>query len=141
MVKFLYREENARTSKVVCVDGVYLPPTKSYKVQYYDLQTNSYRDITPNALLHKETICRDKVKLVMEWGYLSSTEAKSILNVNVDSEFTTVTYWNPLIDDFATGNLYRGDREVTVYRAIERNDGSGKLDCDYSSLTMNLIMQ
>lgn len=141
MTHFLFRNDLARTANTVVVDGVALPPTKSYKVQYYDLQTNSYRDITPNALLHKETICRDKVKLVMEWGYLSSTEAKSILGVNVDSEFTHVRFWNPLVDDFSEGNLYRGDREVTIYRAIERNDGSGKLDCDYSGLTMNLIMQ
>lgn len=139
MTKFLFRDDDARSSNALKIDGIALPPTNSLKVQYYDIQINSYRDVTPEALLHKETIAKDKVKLVCSWGYLSSTEVKKILNACNQNEFHECTFWNPLTDKFSTMQIYRGDREVEVYRMIEQEDGSYMYDA--KSLTVNFIMQ
>lgn len=139
MTRFLFNNEDSRTSKTIKIGGVYMPPLKSFKVQYYDIQVNSYRDISPNALLHKETIAWDKVKLVCEWGYLSRDEAQVVLQACEGQEFTECEYYDPIKLDFVTANIYRGDREVEVYRQLFNSDGS--VDVDYTSLKVNFIMQ
>lgn len=140
MTRFMFVGENARTSKTITIGGTKLPPLKSFKVQYYDIQVNSYRDITQNANLHKETIAWDKVKLVCEWGYLSKDEAKVVLNACKGKEFTECTYFDPNSLEWKTINVYRGDREITKYREIYDDTGN-IVGVDFSGSSVNFIEQ
>lgn len=137
MTIFMFNGDKVRTSQIVTVDGIKLPPLKSMDVQYFDIQATAYRDMSEGAYLHKETVAYDKIKLVCNWGYTSKDEAQIILNALKGKEYGVVRFFNPLSARWEEINAYRGDREVKIYR--ENFDEDENVAIDYSGVTLNFI--
>lgn len=89
-----------------------IPCPASYEYQIFDVSSDD-AGRTEDALMHKQRITQ-KVKLVMEWKYITLAEASAILSA-FNAEYTSINYLDLLTNSFYTKTFYTGDRNAPVY--------------------------
>lgn len=98
------RKVNGRTCKC--------PST--YEWTQEDL-SNKEAGRTEDGLMHKNLI-RSTEKISLAWAYLTTEEAKEILNL-FSPEYIEVEHLNPKSGGYITKTFYVGNRSVPLYNA------------------------
>lgn len=89
-----------------------IPCPASYEYQLFDVSSDD-AGRTEDALMHKQMIAQ-KVKLVMEWKYITLDEVAIILTA-FNAEYTSINYLDLLTNSFLEKTFYTGDRTAPVY--------------------------
>ena len=94
------------------VNGRTVPCPASYQYEINDVSSED-AGRTEDALMHKNLIAQ-KVKLSIEWKYLTLEQASSVLSA-FNPEYSTISYYDLLSGGLKSGTFYTGDRSVPLY--------------------------
>ena len=128
--RLLFNGSSMRTSNFLIVDGVEMPTPSKMGVSYYDLVEETYTD--GNGRQHIEFVRFDVRKLFVEWGYLSQEEQAIILNAGRGKGTFNVSFFDPIEQSVSTVEMYRGDRETSMYSFLEGF-------ADFSGFSLNYV--
>lgn len=109
------------------INGVSVVPPKSFQVGVQDVDGETGRNANGNMVRDRITTKR---KLEIEWGMLTQSECKAILDA-VSPVFFSVNYPDP-ISGQSTRTFYVGDRTAPAYSFTDKLK-------PWSGLKFNLI--
>ena len=112
------------------INGVAIATPKSFKVNLYDLDGETYRNAKGDLIRDRIAVKRT---LECEWPPLSMTDISTLLQA-VQDVFFEVEYPDPLIGAVTTRTFYVGDRTMPVYWKDPRTG-----EYLWAGLTMNFI--
>lgn len=92
---------------LITIGGQSVPTPSSYQVTLNDI---SKADRNAQGTMVLERIATKRT-IVLTWGFLSQTDASTVLNA-VSSVSFSVTYQDPQTGGSRTSNFYSGDRSL-----------------------------
>ncbi|ODJ54791.1 DUF6711 family protein [Brochothrix thermosphacta] len=96
----------------ISIAGAVVKTPKSFVVGLQDIDNDS-SGRNANGKMVRDVIAK-KVKLDIEWGPLSDSEASAILS-RINGSFFSVNYPDPLAGGQVTKTFYAGDRTIPSY--------------------------
>lgn len=112
------------------INGVAIATPKTFKVNIYDIDGETYRNTRGDLIRDRITTKR---KLECEWPPLTMTQISTLLKA-VEDEFFQVEYPDPYEGAFITKTFYVGDRTAPMLR---QNQQTGEIL--WEGLSMNFI--
>jgi len=95
---------------MISINGVQIAIPKTYEATVSDLDGETNRNANGDLIRDRIAVKR---KLNLEWGPLTQSEIKTLLNA-VSSVFFTVTFPDPM-SGIITKTMYVGDRTAPAY--------------------------
>jgi hypothetical protein len=92
---------------LISINGVALPTPSEFQVGIMDI-SKAERNANGNMIIERITTKR---KLTIQYTYLSSTDASTVLN-SIAPTYYNVTYLDPQTKSMKTGSFYCGDRTL-----------------------------
>lgn len=93
------------------INNTYITTLNGYKVEWYDLSSNSNRNANGDMILR---VVNDKRKIILSTPYLTQTDVTALFAL-LASGTLSVTFDDPYTGTTLTKNMYRGDRSVSLY--------------------------
>jgi len=115
---------------VLKINGVAIATPKTFKVNIYDIDGETYRNTRGNLIRDRITTKR---KLECEWPPLTMTQISTLLKAVQDVYFT-VEYPDPFEGATITKIFYVGDRTAPL---LKKNPQTG--EWQWEGLSMNFI--
>lgn len=75
------------------VNDVQMPSPSSYKINFEDLDNDSYRSVT-NGNLIRNIVKRRWAKVAMQWNFISASDVSTIMS-SVNADNTTFKMYSP----------------------------------------------
>lgn len=97
--------------QIVKINNTYLTCLSGYTVEWYDLSSSSVRNANGDMTL---SIVNNKRKLILKTPYLTQSEVTTLFAL-IPAGSISVTFYDPFTATTLTKNMYRGDRNASLY--------------------------